>query len=161
MSSVQKEDKCPQCGGCYFEEFNCRTFEEFKFCPRCGKKELVELVRDENDNAVYDADNKPQYKESSQFGYGCLCLVGKKGGSTLYSLTQPLTDEELANIQKSFNADVVDVGKSYLTKWDDKKKDAVAVFGELPRTYDEMLAEEADGADDVDESPEEESSNPF
>ena len=137
MSSVQDTVKCPQCGGCYTEDFDCRTFEEFKFCHRCGKKELVTLVRDENGNAVYDSENKPQYKEESHFGYGCLCLAGKKGGSTLYSLSKPLTDDELANIQDSFNQEVVDIGKSYLTKWDDEKKDIVAVFGEVPKLYDE------------------------
>ena len=141
MSSVQKEEKCPQCGGCYTEDFDCRTLEEFKFCHRCGKKELITLVRDENGNAVYDADNKPQYTEESHFGYGCLCLAGKNGGSTLYSLTNPLTDEELANIQGSFNQDVVDIGKSYLTKWDADKNDVVSVFGEVPKLYDEMMAE--------------------
>lgn len=142
MSSIQKEEKCPQCGGCYFEDFDCRTFEEFKFCHRCGKKELVTLVRDENGNAVYDANNKPQYREESHFGYGCLCLAGKKGGSTLYSLTQPLTDNELANIQGSFNEDVVDIGKSYLTKWDEDKKDVVPVFGEVPKTFDYLYSED-------------------
>ena len=136
MSSVQDTVKCPQCGGCYTTDFDCRTFEEFKFCHRCGKKELVILVRDENGNAVYDADNKPQYTEESLFGYGCLCLAGKKGGSTLFSLTNPLTDEELANIQGSFNRDVVDIDKSYLTKWDADKNDVVSVFGEVPKLYD-------------------------
>ena len=141
MSSVQDTVKCPQCGGCYTTDFDCRTFEEFKFCLRCGKKELITLVRDENGNAVYDADNKPQYTEESHYGYGCLCLAGKKGGSTLYSLTNPLTDEELANIQGSFNRDVVDIGKSYLTKWDADKNDVVSVFGEVPKLYDKMMAE--------------------
>lgn len=136
MSSVQDTVKCPQCGGCYTTDFDCRTLEEFKFCHRCGKKELTTLVRDENGNAVYDADNKPQYTEESLFGYGCLCLAGKKGGSTLYSLTNPLTDEELANIQGSFNRDVVDIDKSYLTKWDADKNDVVSVFGEVPKLYD-------------------------
>ena len=141
MSSVQDTVKCPQCGGCYTTDFDCITFEEFKFCHRCGKKELVILVRDENGNALYDADNKPQFTEESHFGYGCLCLAGKKGGSTLCSLTNPLTDEELANIQGSFNQDVVDIGKSYLTKWDADKNDVVSVFGEVPKLYDEMMAE--------------------
>lgn len=141
MSSVQDTIKCPQCGGCYTTDFDCRTFEEFKFCHRCGKKELIELVRDENGNAVYDAEHKPKYTESSHFGYGCLCLAGKKGGSTLYSMTKPLTDEEAADIQRSFNTELVDVGKSYLTKWDEEKKDVIALFGEVPHTYDEKMAE--------------------
>ena len=83
--------------------FDCGTFEEFKFCHRCGKKELVTLVRDENGNAVFDADNKSQYTEESHFGYGCLCLAGKNGGATLYSVTEPLTDEAATDIHKSFN----------------------------------------------------------
>ena len=141
MSSVQDTVKCPQCGGCYTTDFDCITFEEFKFCHRCGMKELVILVRDENGNALYDADNKPQFTEESHFGYGCLCLAGKKGGSTLYSLTNPLTDGELANIQGQIIRDVVDIDKSYLTKWDADKNDVVSVFGEVPKLYDEMMAE--------------------
>ena len=141
MSSVQDTVKCPQCGGCYTTDFDCRTLEEFKFCERCGKKVLHELVRDENGEVVLDAEGKPSYKESSHFGYGCLKLAGKKGGATLYSMTEPLTDEVAKEIRNSFNTDLVDVGKSYLTKWDDERKDVVAVFGEVPKLYDETIAE--------------------
>lgn len=144
MSSVQDTIKCPQCGGCYTTDYDCKTFEEFKFCERCGKKELVELVHDENGVVILDAAGKPSYRESSHFGYGCLKLVGKKGGATLYSMTAPLTDEAATEIQKSFNTEVVDVGKSYLTKWDDEKKDVVALFGEVPHTYDEMIEEHSE-----------------
>jgi hypothetical protein len=114
--------------------------EEFKFCERCGKKELVDLVRDENGEVVCDAEGKPTYMESSHFGYGCLKLTGNKGGATLYSMTEPLTDEPAADIRKSFNTELVNVGKSYLTKWDEEKKDIVALFGEVPHTYDQMIA---------------------
>ena len=144
MSSVQDTVKCPQCGGCYTTDFDCRTLEEFKFCERCGKKELVELVHDEKGEVILDTAGKPSYKESSQFGYGCLKLAGKKGGSTLYSMTEPLTEEAAANIRNSFNTELVDVGKSYLTKWDEEKKDVVALFGEVPHTYDEMVAEHSE-----------------
>jgi len=146
MSSVQDTVKCPQCGGCYTTDFDCRTFEEFKFCNRCGKKELVTLVRDKNGNTVYDADNKPQYKEESHFGYGCLNLAGKKGGATLYSMTEPLTDEAAEEIRNSFNTELVDIGKSYLTKWDENTKDVVALFGAVPKLYDEMMAEDEDNS---------------
>lgn len=142
MSSVQNTVKCPQCGGCYTEDFDCRTFEEFKFCERCGKKEIVELIRDEKGEAVYDADNKPTYRQHSVFGYGCLKLAGKNGGATLYSMTEPLTAEAEANIQSSFNTELVDIGKSYLTKWDDEKKDVVSVFGEIPPTFDYLYSED-------------------
>ena len=144
MSSVQDTIKCPQCGGCYTTDFDCRTLEEFKFCERCGKKELVELVRDENGEAVLDAEGKPTYRESSHFGYGRLRLAGKKGGATLYSMTEPLTEQAAEEIQNSFNTELVDVGKSYLTKWDDEKKDVVVLFGEVPHTYDEMVAEHSE-----------------
>ena len=144
MSSVQDTVKCPQCGGCYTTDFDCRTLEEFKFCERCGKKELIELIRDENGEAIYDAGGKPTYRESSHFGNGCLKLAGKKGGATLYSMTEPLTDEAADEIRKSFNTELVDVGKSYLTKWDEEKNDVVSLFGEVPHTYDEMLAEHSD-----------------
>ena len=34
-------EKCPQCGGVYVVNFDCRTFEESKFCQRCGKAEEI------------------------------------------------------------------------------------------------------------------------
>lgn len=55
-------------------------------------------------------------------------------------MTEPLTDQAAEEIQNSFNTELLDVGKSYLTKWDDEKKDVVVLFGEVPQTYDEMLA---------------------
>lgn len=67
----------------------------------------------------------------------------KNGGATLYSMTESLTDEAAADILKSFNTELVDVGKSYLTKWDEKK-DVVALFGEVPHTYDKMIAEHSE-----------------
>lgn len=85
---------------------------------------------------ILDAAGKPSYRESSHFGYGCLKLAGKKGGATLYSMTEPLTDEAAADIRKSFNTELVDVGKSY--------QDVVALFGEVPHTYDEMVAEHSE-----------------
>jgi len=146
MSSVQDTVKCPQCGGCYTTDFDCGTLEEFKFCERCGKKVLFELVRDENGEVILDAEGKPSYRESSHFGYGCLKLAGKKGGATLYSMTEPLTDEAAEEIRNSFNTELVDVGKSYLTKWDEDKKDVVALFGEVPKLYDEMMTEDDEEA---------------
>ena len=41
MSSVQDTVKCPQCGGCYTTDFDCRTLEEFKFCDRCEKNAVL------------------------------------------------------------------------------------------------------------------------
>jgi hypothetical protein len=93
---------------------------------------------------ILDAADKLSCKEYSQFGYGCLKLAGKKGGATFYSMTEPLTDEAAADIRKSFNTELVDIGKSYLTKWDEEKKDVVALFSDIPHTYDEMIAEQSE-----------------
>ena len=60
-------------------------------------------------------------------------------------MTEPLTNEAADEIRKSFNTELVDIGKSYLTKWDEEKKDVVALFGEVPHTYDEMIAEHSEG----------------
>ena len=142
MSSVQDEEKCPQCGGCYTTDFDCRTFEEFKFCHRCGKREEYKLIRNEQGKAILDKDGQPKYIEESRFGFGCLMLAGKKGVSALYSMPEPLTDGMINDIKKTLEEDDVDADKSYLTKWDDEKHDVVAVFGTVPKLYDESFEDE-------------------
>ncbi len=142
MSSVQDSIKCPQCGGCYTTDYDCRTFEEFKFCHRCGKREEIKMVRDEKGAAVLDENRSPKYTESSHFGYGCLKLAGKQGVSALYSLFGPLTEESFNSIKESFDNEDIDIGESYLTRWDDEKNDVVTVFGSIPPKYDEMSKDE-------------------
>ncbi len=144
MSSVQDTIQCPQCGGCYTTDFDCRTFEEFKFCHRCGKREEIKMVRDEKGAPILDENNNPKYIEGSHFGYGCLKLAGKQGVSALYSLSGPLTEESFNSIKESFDNEDIDIGESYLTRWDEEKNDVIAVFGSLPPRYDEIPEDEED-----------------
>jgi len=58
MSSVIDEKKCEHCGGVATTEFDCRTFEEYVFCHRCGMIDNHVIVRDENGDAVLDEDGK-------------------------------------------------------------------------------------------------------
>ncbi len=142
MSSVQDMIKCPQCGGCYTTDYDCRTHEEYRICHRCGKREEIKVVRDENDKMVLDKEGKPQFMQGSHFGYGCLKLAGKKGVSSLYAISEPITDEMVEDIKKSFDDENIDVGNCYLTKWDDEKHDVIAVFGSVPPLYDDEFAGE-------------------
>ncbi len=148
MSSVQDIIKCPQCGGCYTTDFDCKTLEEYRFCHRCGKREEYKLVRDEKGEAVLDSEGKPQYVEKSYFGYGCFKLAGKKGISSLYTIASPLTEKTVEDFKKSLEGDIIEVGNCYLTKWDEEKGDVVSVFGAVPPLYDDEMPDE----DETDES---------
>lgn len=141
MSSVQDMIKCPQCGGYYITDYDCRTHEELAFCHRCGRREEYRLVSDENGKTVLDDEGKPQYSEVSHFGYGCLKLAGKKGVSSLYAISEPITAKMVEDIKKSFDDENIDVGECYLTKWDEKKQDVIAVFGSVPPLFGDELAD--------------------
>ena len=52
MSSVISHEKCPRCGGVLSIEFDCRTYEEWKGCSRCGRRDGWHYIRDEEGNAV-------------------------------------------------------------------------------------------------------------
>ena len=49
------------------------------------------------------------------------------------------------------NEEEIDKDDCYLTTWDDEKKEIVAVFGTLPKSYDEIYSEQhEEGEEDGD-----------
>lgn len=136
MSSVTDYEKCPQCGGIYVVDFNCRTYEEYKFCHRCGKTEEYSMIRDANDKPVLDEKGLPKYESKENDGYGSIRIAGKKGISTCYSFSEPFDLEELKNdYLRTLESSDVDEEKSYLIYWDAEEKKIVVVFGDDPGTY--------------------------
>lgn len=136
MSSVQDYEKCPQCGGVYVVEFNCRTYEEYKFCHRCGKTEEYSIIRNDDGEPVLDEKGAPEYITKDNMGYGCIFLSGKKGVSTSYSFNEPYDLEEMKeSYLKSLENPDIDAETSYFVYWDTDKKEIVVLFGYDPGTY--------------------------
>jgi rubredoxin len=91
MSSVLDYQQCPQCK---FEqadfEYNCRTFEEYLQCRRCGYSESLD--REE------DSEGKATYKRNVVEGAGVLFYRGKGAiGYTSYFLA---TQEEVKKAEQ-------------------------------------------------------------
>lgn len=145
MSTVTDSEKCPQCGGVYMVDFDCRTFEEYKFCCRCGKSEDYFVVLNDDGEPVLDENGELQYLYKEDEGYGCFHVVWKKGGSSIYSLHMPFDFEEIKeDLFRDIENPDVDKDRSYFTYWDAEKKEIVVLFGEDPGTYEEFEKEIAD-----------------
>lgn len=150
MSSVQDMEKCPQCGGIYITDFDCRTFEEYKFCDRCGKAEQWVIQSDESNQICLDEDGKPKWRYIDKPGYGCIALFSKKGMGRMCALIEPLNDAIKSDFLKDISQPEIDETKCYLTAWDEENNEIVAVFGNLPQSYDEYMSEtEGDEAENA------------
>ena len=140
MGSVISYEKCSQCGGVYSIDYCYRTGEEYRFCQRCGKVHNHAIVRDETSNYCYDEDGKLKFEDVSSQGYGCMALASK-GLKTVYYLEKPVDDETKKEYLEIIEEEEIDKENCYLTMWDEEKKEVVAVFGTLPKTYDELYCE--------------------
>lgn len=137
MGSVQSEMKCPQCGGPMFVDYYYKTDEEYRFCNCCGKYESWTVVRDESGKAVLKKNGKAKYKHINRKGYGCAHFAFSDGISQNSCLSEPVrkkTKDEFLRLLDSTEGIVKD--KCYLSKWDDKTKTVVMLYGQIPK-YDE------------------------
>lgn len=138
MSSVQDAIKCPQCKGVFVTDFNCRTLEEYRHCSRCGRTEEWVIVRNEAGEPVLDENGNVKREYHENFGYGSACFAGKAGISQILSFSGPVDGEIKKLYLETLENPKVDKDKSYLTSWDDDKKEVVAIFGTVPETYEEQ-----------------------
>lgn len=141
MSSVQDYDKCPQCGGIYVRDFDCRTLEEFRYCNRCGKREEYTRKTDQQGDFVLDSEGRIQYQFTSSTGHGCLAVADRKGVRAVYHLLKPVDDEIRKDYLEMLNNPDVDPEKCYLTSWDSQMQEITAVFGILPLSFDESMVD--------------------
>ena len=149
MSSVISHEKCPRCGGVLSIEFDCRSFEEWKGCSRCGRRDGWHYIRDEEGNAVLDAQGQPQKEFDDLPGYGVAYLQFEKVG-VCYPLTQA-NDEKLKEVfyQELHNNDKLIKDKCYLTVWNDGIGEVEAEYGNVPETFDEMESRYAKETEDA------------
>lgn len=133
MGSVQSEKECPQCGGTMVVDYLYKTDEEYRFCDCCGKYESWVAVRDENNHVVRNKNGKVRYKHTDRKGYGCVCIATKKHGATVTSLEKPPRKKDIDRFLSLIESEDVYKENCYFTKWDNKEKKVVSVYGELPK----------------------------
>ena len=142
MSSVIDEKKCEHCGGIASVEFDCRTFEEYVFCHRCGMIGNRIVACDEDGDALLDADGNVQYKMEGLPGFGCMGFYKKNGVGVIYPLDKPYDEAARQTFFAELNNSQLDPDRCYFTRWDFDTNKVVSVYGEIPPTYDEAMEED-------------------
>lgn len=152
MSSVVGYRKCPRCGGVMSTEFNCKTFEEWAACKRCGRREGWHYARDDEGNVFRDSDGNPIVENDNIEGYGVANL--EFDGCGVYWPMLKIGDEELkaAFYEEIANNPYVTKEECYLTVWDDASQTVKAEYGTLPMLFDEFEAIDVDMDEDKDAS---------
>ncbi len=138
MSSVQDTTKCPQCGGHYVSDFNCRTQEEWRSCSSCGLHEEWKLERDAEGKVVFE-DGRPKMNYFKQDGFGAMRIQFDNGIAQIGSFIEPITDAIKKEFEKYIEDPKVVKDKCYLTMWDAEKGELVALFGAIPESYDDFM----------------------
>lgn len=140
MGSFISSEKCSQCGGVYNIEDYYKTGERYCFCQHCGKIHNHAIVRDKNKNFCRDENGKLIFEDVMSQGYGCMAIASK-GLRTVYHIDKPIDNEIKNEYLKIIDEEGIDKDKSYLSMWDEEKNEVVALFGTLPKSYDELLVD--------------------
>ena len=128
MASVLDIVDCPQCQWRAFYEFQTRTLTETIFCPRCGYQEETRPIRKRSRDV-----GEPVYRTSKHPGHGAFMLKGRNGVSDIGALHRPLTRRIIARFKKSLKHSGIDPKRSFLTRWDVKRRRVAIVVGRFPR----------------------------
>lgn len=129
MASYQSFEKCLQCGGVMLLDFDTHTKSLCGCCPRCGRH--ANVFRRKN------AGKKYTLKIDDHFGYGSMILALKNGISSLSSLQEPWSEGAQHEFLQALQDPNVDAARSYMTRWDEKSKQVVSVYGAMPPLYEE------------------------
>ncbi len=146
MASVQDSVDFPQCGGRAFVEFYTRTFEEEILCPRCGYCETTRPVIDRQKQKL-DSEHRAWFKQrndgericrtTKHAGFGPYYIATKNGfgalGTVNGKLTARITEVTLvtANFKRDVTRPEIDAHRSFLTRWDPKKRCVEVIVGKI------------------------------
>jgi len=147
MSTVMDYQQCPQCK---FEqadrEYNCRTFEEYLQCRKCGYSESV--------NREEGSEGKVTYKHKITEGAGVLFY--RRKGAIAYASCYLAAQEEVAEaeqwLREKLAAGQIRPGSAYLSRWNKETESVEFVIGRLYEfsNYDpDDEAPEQKGPDDL------------
>lgn len=131
---------CERCGSIdsYFSNYNCSTHEEYNGCSVCGKMNNWIVDKDKLGNPILtenqDGKKIALIKNIEKEGYGVIRLVYKddKEKITTEFLDKPLTEKDVEKLREQFNDYNLDKIDSYVTAWDNNKKEISVLFGSNP-----------------------------
>lgn len=111
MSSMLSTTKCSQCNHeCMTVEDDCRTFEQWGFCPACGNSYSRTFRKDLS-----------AYIDEQRDGCG-VCAIAHKDG---FVDVRPYEENEYCSMHqlffKNLENDEVDRDNSFLTQWNSEK----------------------------------------
>lgn len=164
MASVQDSTDCPQCGKKAFLEFQTRTLEESITCFRCGYIEhtrpltkVTSVIDRQKQNADSQhrawfkrqkacpersrRDGEPIYRTTKRTGFGAYMLAQQNGVSALGVVNCKLTPRmtEVTLVIANFKHDVMEPGidatRSFLTRWNPKRRCVETVVGQIPSDF--------------------------
>ena len=142
MASVQDIVACPQCGSEALRELRTGDLSERLACLRCGYGEttrpIVDRIKQKADPEYRESfklrkDGDPIYRTVKQVGWGAYRLESKKGGAVVGSVNCRVTVKIIANFKRDLGKPDVNSARSYLTRWNPKRRCIEVVVGRLPR----------------------------
>ena len=133
MSLLIDGRECPQCHGAALYMGNC--WEDWLLCPFCGYHVWVVPVIDRKGGAEEikrTKDGKPIRRSYERKGYGAYCLASKSGRGKFGGISKKNLNDAgkiIAKFKRSCKERDVDPTASYLTKWDEAKKNVLLLAG--------------------------------
>lgn len=133
MTAVLDVVDCPQCDWRAFSEFQTRTLTTSIFCPRCGYQEntrpITKVTAVKRKGKVGD----PTFRTTRRAGHGAYMLKGLRGASEIGALHRSLTRSAITRFKKSLQHPGIDAKRSYLSRWNPKRRRVEMVVGRYPR----------------------------
>jgi len=131
MASVIDTRECPQYHGVADSRYNCRTYEDWLQCLVCGYSAWVVNLRDRKGDPgrfKLTKDGRIIQRFYERKGYGAYYLTSKQGAGQFGGISKRhLNDASkmIAKFKRICAERDVDPTASYLTKWDEGKKNAL------------------------------------
>jgi len=126
MSDISYYKRCPQCNGVCDVDEDLRSGNIHSVCMTCGRLYYVE------------EHGCPPEEEP---GYGCMLIVNREGFFQLCPLSEPLTEKSKKEYLDILQKDEINQDLSYITMWNEETQEVVAVFGNMPHSFDELAAD--------------------
>jgi hypothetical protein len=128
MTAVLDIVDCEQCNGRAFYEFQTHTLTATVFCPRCGYREETRPIKDrrtKSGDLVYRTNKRP--------GMGAYMLKRRNGVSEIGALDRPPTRQTIVRFKTNLKHPEIDAARSFLTRWNPKRRRVEMVVGKFPR----------------------------
>jgi len=128
MTAVLDVVDCPQCGWRAFYEFQTRTLSTSIFCPRCGYQEETHPSKKRKTKA-----GDPICRTTKRPGKGAYMIKRCNGVSEIGAVHRPLTERTIARFGKDLKRPEINKARSFLTRWNPKRRRVEMVVGKFPR----------------------------